>query len=339
LLLRVRSEDLTWVETDLPTPESSSSSLDNEEPPPKVRRVRFVDDSIKASVRTAKKSDYLAAPCMKGRRSTCTPSDLCKSTDVCRDVFKPPTKPAQDACVGYFDSASNLRHRLLMTRDRESIAIQTSSCPPKSLASILNPTKIVELSVNEQLRLALRLVRSVLQFHSTPWWRENWSLADLSYFDIDTELSRSLSTLHIATKILPSTTGRDVEIKDAIEQVLPSPSSSNDAEVGDNDASLYCGIRNATMYSLGAALVQIGHWMALDADDVARVRRAAGKTSRLGPLYDRLVEQCLYCDFGFGADLQQTQLQSAIYENVVCELERMVGLLEGRTEELRTWCG
>jgi hypothetical protein len=207
------------------------------------------------------------------------------------------------------------------------------------LASILNPTKIVELSVNEQLRLALRLVRSVLQFHSTPWWRENWSLADLSYFDIDTELSRSLSTLHIATKILPSTTGRDVEIKDAIEQVLPSPSSSNDAEVGDNDASLYCGIRNATMYSLGAALVQIGHWMALDADDVARVRRAAGKTSRLGPLYDRLVEQCLYCDFGFGADLQQTQLQSAIYENVVCELERMVGLLEGRTEELRTWCG
>ena len=222
-----------------------------------------------------------------------------------------------------------------MAKDRDSIAIQTQSCLPNSLASILNPTKDTHLSLNEQLSLALRLARSVLQFHSTPWWQQKWSLTDLSYFDIDAELSKSLSTLHIATKLLPGTTTAEMEMQSVMSAALPrlsfpSGTIEDHLDDDDDDASLYCGIRNPTMYSLGAALVQIGHWKVLDAEDVARVRRAAKRASRLGPAYDRLVERCLYCDFGFGADLNQPQLQSAIYESVVCELERIITLLEGR---------
>ncbi len=57
------------------------------------------------------------------------------------------------------------------------------------------------------------------------------------------------------------------------------------------------------MHSLGAALAQIGHGTALDADDVAGVRRIARRTSSLGPLYDCLAEPCLSCDFGIGAGI------------------------------------
>jgi hypothetical protein len=175
------------------------------------------------------------------------------------------------------------------------------------------------ISVHEQLRLALRLARSVLQYHSTPWWRRNWGLSDLSYFDIDAELSVSLSTLHIDAKLASNA---DTMAMQSVMTDMPTPPS-------DDDAQVLCGIRNVTLHSLGAALLQIGRWQALNTDDVVLVRKLAAKPSRLGPRYDELTAKCLYCDFGFGADLNKPQLQGAIYESVVFELEEMVSMLEG----------
>jgi hypothetical protein len=91
---------------------------------------------------------------------------------------------------------------------------------------------------------------------------------------------------------------------------------------------MFCGIRNVTLHSLGAALLQIGRWKSMDTEDVVLVCKAAAKPSRLGPRYDDLTTKCLYCDFGFGADLNKPQLQGAIYESVVYELEQMGGVLE-----------
>jgi len=98
---------------------------------------------------------------------------------------------------------------------------------------------------------------------------------------------------------------------------------------GDDDARIFCGIRNMTIFNLGVALLQIGRWEVLDTDDVVRIRRAASKPSKLGPRYDELTQRCLNCDFGFGDDLEKPQLQCAVYESVVCELEHMVRLLGG----------
>ncbi len=96
----------------------------------------------------------------------------------------------------------------------------------------------------------------------------------------------------------------------------------------DDDARLLCGIRNTTLYSLGVALLQIGRWKPVDEGDIIQVRKTADRASPLGPKYDELTRKCLYCDFGFGGDLTKPQLQAAVYEGVVCELERLVGVFE-----------
>ncbi|KAK4097715.1 hypothetical protein N658DRAFT_500138 [Parathielavia hyrcaniae] len=95
----------------------------------------------------------------------------------------------------------------------------------------------------------------------------------------------------------------------------------------DDDTEILCGIRNPSVHSLGVALLQIGQWECLEDKDIVAVRKAASRPSRLGPRYDELTERCLYYDFGFGADLNTPQLQGAIYENVVSELEQVVELL------------
>ncbi|KAH6640131.1 hypothetical protein F5144DRAFT_609192 [Chaetomium tenue] len=315
LLLRIRSEELSWVDIGLPSP---AASLPPPEPPAKVRRVRFSDSPGQSSVRTGTS--------LRTWRRTSNEKlahNLCQSKDVCQHVFecgKALHQSKEEGCIGYLVSTDNLTHQLMAAHDRESTVIQTSLSPFASLASVLRCPNQQKIAVNEQLRLALRLARSVLQYHSTPWWRRNWDLSDLSYFDIDAELSVSLSTLHINTKL--SSPEKNMMSMQSVTAKIPTPPS-------DDDTQLLCGIRNITLHSLGVALLQIGRWEAMDTEDLVLIRKVAAKSSRLGPRYDELTAKCLYCDFGFGADLNKPQLQGAIYESVVHELEQMVALLEG----------
>lgn len=326
LLLRVCSEELAWAATGLMTPETSSIGPFREQhasregpPPAKVRRLRFVEPTVQAS---AKALEQFTPPTQQRPQQVPTPN-LCKSKDLCQDIFKRAGScySHKEACIGYLDANGNLRHQLMAASDKESTAIQTCARSTSKLASILEPSRTTSLTVLEQMKLALRIARSMLQYHSTPWWRSSWSLADLSYFDISNELSNSLATLHIDTK-LPR--DRDALTMEDIHHRVAAAAEDDK----DDDSRLFCGIRNVTIYNLGVALLQIGRWETLDTDDIVKVRKVAGKASRLGPRYDTLTEKCLYCDFGFGDDLEKPQLQSAVYESVVCELEHMTRLLE-----------
>ncbi|KAK1754017.1 hypothetical protein QBC47DRAFT_325149 [Echria macrotheca] len=311
LFLRIKSEELSWAE-DIPppVPEPSRESAR----PAKARRVRFLDSPAQSS----RAERCLPQPECSGKTDSLT-HDLCKAKDVCQHVFeqgKAFHQSKREGCIGYLVSSDNLTHQLMAAQDRESTAIQTHSYAVTSLASIVQPSKEMEVTVHDQLRLAFRIAQSVLQYHSTPWWRRNWRLSDLSYFDIDTELSSSLATLHIDASLVPRTE------RLGLQAALPAVSDD------EAEAEMFCGIRNVTLHSLGVALLQIGRWEELDAGDVVQVRRAAEKPSPLGTRYDELTMRCLYCDFGLGADLNKQDLQAAIYENVVCELEEMARAME-----------
>lgn len=313
LFLRIHSEELSWVDVGLPSPIDSIQSPGRSV---KVRRVRFSDSPGQSSRRTCNSPQ---TPQHTSNRKLA--HNLCQSKDVCQHVFecgKALHQSKKEGCIGYFVSTDNLTHQLMAAHDRESTVIQTRPSSPISLASIMQRPNQQDITVNEQLRLALRLARSVLQYHSTPWWRRDWDLSDLSYFDIDAELSVSLSTLHINAKL--SSPGSIMSMQ-SVTAHIPTPPS-------DADSQLLCGIRNVTLHSLGVALLQIGGWEAIDTEDLVLIRKVAAKPSRLGPRYDELTAKCLYCDFGFGADLSKPQLQGAIYESVVHELEEMVALLE-----------
>ncbi|KAH6631003.1 hypothetical protein B0J18DRAFT_117827 [Chaetomium sp. MPI-SDFR-AT-0129] len=331
LLLRIRSEERSWVDRGLPLPDmaSSHSLPDAMERPAKIRRVRFADSPSEPSARFLAQiveTSPESGECQRRDQALALACNLCHAKDVCQHVFEQAKSLHQswkEGCVGYLVSTTeNLTHHLMAAQDKESTAIQTRPCSPANLASVIHPAQESRISICEQLRLALRLARSMLQYHSTPWWHRTWCLSDLSYFEIDDELSTSLATLHIDANLAPKSTDRL-----AMESILTQIPTT--AARLDDDADVLCGIRNPTLHSLGVALLQIGRWEHLDTQDIVAMRKVAAKPSRLGPRYDELTARCLYCDFGFGADLNKPQLQGAIYENVVYELEQMVEMLAG----------
>lgn len=97
-----------------------------------------------------------------------------------------------------------------------------------------------------------------------------------------------------------------------------------DSPVDMEDVQLLYGIRNMTLHCLGVALLELGYWKPLDSHDLLAVRRLAASRSPLGPKYQEIVQKCLGCDFGLGIDLTKTDLQCALYNDVVCPLESMM---------------
>ncbi|KAF3033695.1 hypothetical protein E8E12_004401 [Didymella heteroderae] len=92
------------------------------------------------------------------------------------------------------------------------------------------------------------------------------------------------------------------------------------------------GINNTTLFFLGVALLEIAHWKPIEEKMIARdldneifaARRLAAGRAPLGPQYQKIAEKCLQCNFGFGTSLSSKSLQTAVYNDVVCELEAMI---------------
>ncbi|KAK5629217.1 hypothetical protein RRF57_004932 [Xylaria bambusicola] len=229
------------------------------------------------------------------------PIDLRKSQNICGALLG--LAESTTKLEGFLDTPDSIRHALTV---RSAVYGAVSGCG---------------LGVTQQLRLVLQLVKGHLQLHWTPWWRQYWSLSDLSYFtDSSTigkeDLSDCLKSLHIGTRL-------DFEALN-----FDTSAFCLDPEV--ETALLTHGIRNLSLYCLGIALLQIGRWDPLVnvVDDVVAVRKLAARNGRLGPRYQALTQKCIECDFGEGSDLGNPQLQGTIYESVVCELESLIGVLE-----------
>lgn len=317
-MLRISSHDTLLANAAL-----ASSWNGVSERPAKARRVRFAESPHQASVHAQKTETCEHDRHQQASDPTVTGNcDLSDAADMCHDIFqrsKSPPNHHQNGYVGYLRSENNLNHHLTNAQDRDSIAIQSLPSLPATLASAVQPHTMNSISINTQLRLALHLSQAVLQYHSAQFWRQTWSLSDLSYFPInEKDLSASLETLHISTKLTPK--ANVVALQTALSDTLTPPA--------DDDVLLHCGIRNITLHCLGVALLQIGRWECVfNPADVVQVRKAAGRPSRMGPKYDRLIARCLYCDFGYGADLGARELQAALYGSLVRELEGMVGVL------------
>ncbi|KAK3323034.1 hypothetical protein B0H66DRAFT_590641 [Apodospora peruviana] len=284
--------------------------------------------------------------------STTATVDLQQSQHICAELLPRRSQLAAAAhnhsqsCIGYLDTSSHdrIRHSFyqccspsttttlqkqsvchpILCRDASpSLYTNTSPVP---LNQILQQPRSDELSVPAQLQLALRIASAVLKFNSTSWLGEIWGLSDLYFFEQRSEaaadLPTSLQTLHL---------GREWSSSPAA--LLPTLETDNNMILVDRqktemeDAKLTYGIHNVTMYNLGVALLSIGRWSAVDANDVLCVRKMARETCPLGPRYQELTQRVLDCDFGFGKDLRKPKLQEAVYDGVLVELEGMIAAL------------
>ncbi|KAK7978230.1 hypothetical protein PG988_005720 [Apiospora saccharicola] len=251
--------------------------------------------------------------------STAAPMDLRSCEDVCTQLC---TQTMTARCSCYLDSSSNVRHLIHPVCDEQ--CDHKECLDPKALRattqldSIIGSTvELSRLSMNQQLRLALKLVNGILQFATTPWLQALWYLKDLSFFQTNDDLSAALATVHASSEL--SQAGHHelgmLDLSDELKEAMRSH-----------------GIGNVTLYSLGLALLQIGRWELLipEPDDVSEVRRIADSSNKLGPVYQRITQKCLECNFGTSNDLSDPELQNAIYSDVVCELEGIIESLEGR---------
>ncbi|KAB2571826.1 hypothetical protein DBV05_g9485 [Lasiodiplodia theobromae] len=222
---------------------------------------------------------------------------------------------------------------------------QPSSCePPSKAASLLSGIKKAKKRL-ERLVLAHKLASTILQYYLTPWLSEDWRLRDISFFGNVNEpspddLVQDLQTLHLTTQF---------------PQKNPDPSdpqpvqSTNSAQHLDSIVTkptyrYNYGIRNMTLAKLGLALLEIGHKKDISSfkqlgpqqHDVISARILAdGSYTDLGPRYHRIARKCIDCNFSAEDDLDAEGLRNAVYTNVVCELEQMIGAHRKLLESIR----
>ena len=132
----------------------------------------------------------------------------------------------------------------------------------------------------------------------------------------------TLKTLHLNSQIsAPAMAPMVGSAMDGIEQTAPIVSEAD-----------HHGINNTTLFFLGVALLEIAYWKPIEEQMTARdlkneifaARRLAAGRAPLGPVYQKIAQKCLQCNFGFGTKLENQSLQVAVYKDVVCELKDMI---------------
>jgi hypothetical protein len=283
----------------------------------KKKRVRFDD--------ACDKSDHIVT--MQHDQAPPPDFDLCQATNICKYLQKHHQTAARTAakrCIGYLETPQLYRHLFyLQDRARNSTSTQDHQDNVYSLSDIMSRDPDETMEVEDQLRLALKTATALLQFNGTPWLSERWRLRDLSYFGSNTTLDNSaLKTLHLSSRISSATDITAVgSTMDGVEQATEAVS----------DQVRY-GINNTTLFFLGVALLEIAHWKPIEEKMTARdlnnevfaARRLGAGRAPLGPQYQKIAEKCLQCNFGFGTKLSSKGLQTAVYNDVVCQLEAMI---------------
>jgi hypothetical protein len=216
-----------------------------------------------------------------------------------------------------------LQKRGLSAVKAQGKGLKSTDTTVTSILDLMGQSVDDTLTIDNQLRLAHKTALAILQFNSTPWLAQRWRFKDLSYFGsrgmFDEE---ALKTLHFSSQI-SSVKVPDTAAMEGVEEVMEAFSEEE-----------YFGINNTPLFFLGVALLEVAHWKPLeslgnpqDPNAILTARRLASKPSPLGPRYDELVRKCLQCNFGFGTDLSKKELQTAVYGDVVCPLEKMMEAL------------
>ena len=190
------------------------------------------------------------------------------------------------------------------------------------------------ISEMDQLKLAQRVGSGILQYQSTSWLAEVWSLRDLWFFSSGPDVSDdTFRSLYLSKDLRNRSKGKYSEKQFDCNMVSTAFGNDN-AAVAHNSLkskALLFGIDNVLLYRLGVALLEIGYWMELDALDVVQVRSLADpKRQRpsLCPRYLAIAQICIKCSFGFGSDLEKVELQNAVQGQVIGELEELIGCMD-----------
>jgi hypothetical protein len=164
------------------------------------------------------------------------------------------------------------------------------------------------LTTYERLRLARILAIALLNFHTTPWLGSSWRSQNI-YFS-----------------------GKPSKVAELFLDV-PIPRSEQ------NDLPKQPFARNPILFRFGVTLLEIAFQAPFErmkrkgdephfqddqqAEYETALRLSKTASTLLGAKYSELMRKCLFCDFGYGTDLSNPELEGAFYSEVVVELETL----------------
>ena len=253
-----------------------------------------------------------------------TIADLRQTKDICdffRKIYETRCVSRGLRCVGYLQDADLCKHSFYIRDDSARPELKASAGTTiYSIQDVLSQSIDDAITMKDQLSLAHKCATAVLQYNGTPWLSDDWRLENMRYLGQSNTLDAlALKTLHLNSEISQAQTPRLMEgiqlCKDAVTNEVRH------------------GIANTTLFCLGVALLEIAYWTPIEkrmtkndeSNPVLTARRLQkDRYQPLGPEYHGIVKKCLSCDFGFGDQLSEKGLQSAVYTNVVCELEELI---------------
>lgn len=231
--------------------------------------------------------------------------------------------------LAYLYKHPSCRYSFYVTID-QSLLPQRAIAQTKTLQSFLTEDRNMSLSITDQFKLAVKLVFMVLQFHSTPWLRDFWKTSDLLLDTSQTQYAESHELL-LCSRLFS-------QIHDDLQLEFGASLWDRKGKIVQDSQSSqrpYYDINNRPLFSLGVALLEIGHWTPLsqmrmdnDLDEISTALRASQQRTVLGKSYGDVVRRCMQCHFGNGNDLSRAELQNAIYSSVICPLQDLVKKLD-----------
>jgi hypothetical protein len=251
--------------------------------------------------------------------------DLKTTKSVCCHVTRVRSSPSgcQDSCVGFLEVAKSQPVTRFMFYDASKLA--TNDIPSCARRQGALPIKnlVQRFQTLQKITLAQKLAEAVLQYHSTSWLPQAWTLQDVAYFTDQSQadannISNALDSLHLSNRFP--------------DHALPDIVSQQESL----DLKHNFGIRNLTLAKLGVALLEICAQTDVMTPQLANTTQPREiiearkllddqhhSIMTLGSRYLEIVRKCLYCDFSCDDDLHSDVLQSAVYTEVVCTLQEM----------------
>ncbi|EDU50522.1 hypothetical protein A1F94_007739 [Pyrenophora tritici-repentis] len=249
--------------------------------------------------------------------------DLKTTKSVCCHVrrVRSSTLACQDGCVGFLEIAKSQALTRFMFYDASKLAINDVSSSTRRRGAMPIKSLVQRFRVLQQITLAHKLAEAVLQYHSTSWLPQAWTLQDVAYFTDssqadESDISDVLNSLHLSNRFL--------------DHDSPNTEFKQESLVLKHTF----GIRNLTLAKLGVALLEIctqkdiaGPQLDGTPHEVIEARKLLDEQHHsimtLGHHYLEVVRKCIHCDFSCDDDLQGEALQSAVYTEVVCALQNM----------------
>jgi hypothetical protein len=256
--------------------------------------------------------------------------NLGQTKSIChylRRTFRAHDSATPANCVGYLETPCQKYKHKFYLRDR-AVKVKNIPASPEhhniyTIFDIMRQEVDDVLEPEDQLKLALKIALATLQYNDTPWLASRWRLGNMSFIgNQQTFDEAALKTLHLSSQISwPTQSVNNSQVMEGVQETEDLVSDE-----------IKYGINNLTLFFLGVAMLEIAHWKPLESkmiprdqeDQVYTARRLAQGRAPLGPEYQKIAQKCLQCNFGFGTKLNSKSLQTAVYNDVVCELEGMI---------------